>query len=95
MRCAQSTLTIVVVGPPVAVADSVVTSRDVAIVFSPLANDVRSDPSVAATALDPRSVTLVAQPASGGTVLLDSSTGSMRFVPTAGFTGSTSFSYQV
>ncbi|MGV3631230.1 MAG: Ig-like domain-containing protein [Bacteroidota bacterium] len=75
--------------PPSAVNESVSTPFNTAITVNVLANDSDSDGS-----LNPASVNVtVASP--NGTTSVNTTTGAITFTPTAGFSGMTSFTYQV
>ena len=94
--CATATLTVTVAGPPTAVDDVAQTSAGVAVRIDVLANDAASDATIAQAQLNPGSVRVVAGPAANeGTVLVDSATGAITFVPAAGFTGVSVFRYEV
>ena len=73
--------------PPVAVADSAVTTRDVNVLISPRTNDSDPDSTEARVTL-----AILAQPTHG--VLAAEGTG-YRYTPAAGYTGSDSFDYQL
>jgi hypothetical protein len=90
-RGGSSTIPISVVTqvpPPVAVNDSASTSKGVVVSIDVIANDTT------AGILDPTSVTIVASPASGATVV-PAGNGSVLYTPTATFTGTETFAYTV
>jgi len=74
---------------PIAVADASSTAFNTAVTTNVLAND--SDPG---GALVPSTVT-VTVPSANGTTSVNASTGAITFTPTAGFSGTTSYTYQV
>ena len=74
---------------PLAEADMAETDEDTLVTIDILANDTDPD-----GALDPSSVTVIAQPASGG-VSVDGASGAITYTPAAGFFGEDSFVYVV
>lgn len=87
---AQVTITVHAVNAaPLAEADLAETDTDTPVSVDVLANDSDSDGM-----LDPASVAVIAQPASG-TVSVDASTGAITYTPVAGFSGEDSFEYTV
>jgi len=86
----EATVTVGVNRPPVAIADLVSLLTNGSIVINVLGND--SDPDGNST-INPNSVAIVTQPNDGTAVV--QSGGSIRFTPTTGFTGTSSFRYTI
>jgi len=82
----EATVTINVNSPPIAVADSVFTPINTAVVIDVLRNDSDPDGSI-----NRSTVTIVLGP-DGGTATVQAD-GTIRFTPGAGFTGATSLQY--
>lgn len=74
--------------PPVANSDTAATAIDTPVVINVVANDTDADGS-----LDPRSVAIAANPASGG--LVNQFNGTVTYMPSAGFFGTDAFTYTV
>jgi hypothetical protein len=74
---------------PVATDDTATTDQDQAVTVDVLANDTDSDGT-----LTPGSVAVVTQP-SNGTTNINATTGAITYTPTAGFTGTDTFTYTV
>ena len=73
---------------PVAANDTATSTDDAEVTINVIANDTDSDGTI-----DPTSVQIVSQPAHGTTST--TSTGSVVYTPTAGYSGSDSFTYTV
>jgi gliding motility-associated-like protein len=89
---AVSTVTITVTpvnNPPVANNDNVTTNEDVAVTINVVSNDTDAD-----DALNPSSVTIVANPANG-TVSVNATTGEITYTPSGNYNGNDSFTYTV
>jgi len=84
-----ATVTVTVIGPPVAVGDSAVTNKDVPVLIPVLAND--SSPS---GILIPSSVSIVTSAVSG-TTAINAANGSITYTPSPGFFGNDTFTYTV
>jgi subtilisin-like proprotein convertase family protein len=80
-----ATVTVRVNSAPVAVNDSASTTRDRAVVISPLANDTDADGNSL-------TVANLVQPANGSVVL--NTNGTVTYTPRSGFTGTDTFTYQ-
>jgi len=74
---------------PATGADSATTQAGTATTLSVLANDSDGDGTLVSTSLR------VAQGPANGTTAVDGATGSIRYAPNSGFSGTDSFSYQV
>ena len=75
--------------PPIARNDAARTFPDTPVIISVLANDMAPG-----STLNPASI-VVTQPLAGGTAAADLGAGTITFTPTAGFTGTTTFTYTV
>ncbi|MFQ5648303.1 MAG: tandem-95 repeat protein [bacterium] len=84
-----ATVTVFVKVPPVAVNDTVVTNEDVAIEIPVIANDSDLDGT-----LDPTTVAVVSPP-SHGSFVVNGTTGSITYTPSANYNGPDSFQYTV
>src|SRR5450631_2330772 len=73
---------------PVAVNDTASSANDAAVTIDVIANDTDSDGTI-----DPTSVQIASQPGHG--VVSTTATGSVVYTPTAGYSGSDSFTYTV
>ena len=95
-RCTSSTLTILIAGPPTAIADSVTTSQGQSVSVRVLDNDTPGNTNVPSSALNPRSLRVFSLPTdTTASVFIDSETGILTVDPAASFTGPFSFSYSI
>jgi hypothetical protein len=77
--------------PPTALDDTAVTTQDMAVTFSVVANDIDPDGT-----LDLATVTIVTQATNGTAMVFDvEPDGTVTYTPNAGFTGTDSFTYTV
>lgn len=101
---ATSTITVTIVArAPVAVPDAVTTQQNTTVTLTPSDNDERG--LVGGTPIDPTSTRLVVPvtgaatsspvAVAGGTFSVNTATGVVSFVPTSGFTGTTTIDYEV
>jgi hypothetical protein len=88
---AKVSITVAAVLPPVANADTVSVTKNIATAINELTND--TDPNTGG-AIDPTTVKIVTAVAHGKTVI-NATTGVITYTPTTGFTGTDSFTYTV
>lgn len=85
-----ATVTVTVIGLPVAVDDNVVTNKNVPALITVLVND--SSPS---GILIPSSVSIVTGPTTTGTAVVNAANGTITYTPFPGFSGNDTFTYTV